>query len=325
MTVTGIELAHRAEIITPGRAAAIAQHIYGLQGRVEWLWGEKDSNYRLTLEDGQAFLLKILTPGEDPGVTAMHSAALAHVELRDPFIPVQRVIRTRTGALDARIEDRSVRLVTFLPGVTQGAGPVDDAQRHAVGALLARMQAALVDFTHPSAHHPLTWNTSLSPSLARHIPLLPPDWREEVAATLARFRDVVVPRLPHLPSQVIHNDFNRENILVDPTERSRVTGIIDFGDLCHAARLIDVGVAACYQQDTDDPVHSVLAMLEGYGPLLPEERRLLWPTIRARIAMRLLIPYWRASLFPEQADRILAKCPAAWEQLRASGQVETLP
>lgn len=322
MTKIGAELSSAAAIVPPERAAAVAREVYGLSGTVEWLWGEKDSNYRLVTPGGREFLLKILTPGEDAGVTDMHSRALAHLAARDPELPVQRVIRTRQGELDARMGDgRGVRLVTFLSGTAQAAGPVTDAQRHAVGVLLRRTQRALADFTHPSAHHRLAWDTTHAGDLAGHIPLLPPDWRAEVAATLDDFA-AVAPHLASLPAQVIHNDFNRGNILVDG---DTVTGVIDFGDLCHATRLIDVTVAASYQQSPQDPVGSVMAFLSGYGPLTDAERRYLWPALRARIAMRLLIPYWRASLFPEQAERFLVSCPAAWTQLCATRPWKTLP
>ncbi len=172
MTKIGAELSSAAAIVPPERAAAVAREVYGLSGTVEWLWGEKDSNYRLVTPGGREFLLKILTPGEDAGVTGMHSRALAHLAARDPELPVQRVIRTRQGELDARMGDgRGVRLVTFLSGTAQAAGPVTDAQRHAVGVLLRRTPGTprLTGSTNQLSGTPERYAViSLSPLISRH-------------------------------------------------------------------------------------------------------------------------------------------------------------
>ncbi|KAJ1488397.1 hypothetical protein T484DRAFT_1783523 [Baffinella frigidus] len=57
------------------------------------------------------------------------------------------------------------------------------------------------------------------------------------AKVLARFDEIVVPKIPSLrhvtaPPAIIQNDANEANVLIDAT-RSRVTGIIDFGDCVH--------------------------------------------------------------------------------------------
>ncbi len=117
----GAELKTSATTVLADQAEQIAREKYGFVGRAEWLWGEKDSNYRLTLDNGSEYLLKILNPAENPAMTSMHSQALLHVEAADPGIPIQRIIRTLDGEADFRMTDdegatRGVRMVTFVPG-----------------------------------------------------------------------------------------------------------------------------------------------------------------------------------------------------------------
>lgn len=331
----GAELKTEAVIVSAGEAEAIARETYGLDGKAEWLWGEKDSNYRLTLGDGTEYLLKILNPAESPDVTAMHSQALIHVEARDPEIPVQRVIRTLAGEADFRMTDRggqerSVRMVTFVPGRAQKSAPHSRAQRRAVGVWLARMQNALADFTHEAAHHRITWDMKHASGLSD---LLPAFGDRPIRARLEKavndFDTLIAPAMAGLPAQVIHNDFNMENILVDPDDPDRISGIIDFGDMVHAPLLFDVAVGAAYQMgEEEDPVAAAVDFLEGYATLktLGEtELALLHPAIVMRMAMRLAIPEWRCGLFPDQRPFLTRNSPTVERQfarLDAIGEAE---
>lgn len=334
-TTVGAELKTEAVIVSAVEAEAIAREKYGFGGKAEWLWGEKDSNYRLTLADGTEYLLKILNPAESQAVTAMHSQALIHVETHDPEVPVQRIIRTVDGEADFRMIDRSgqergVRMVTFVPGRSQKSVPHSKAQRRAVGIWLARMQMALADFTHEAAHHRITWDMKHAGGVRS---LLPAFGNQPIRARLEKAVDAfdarIVPAIAGLPAQVIHNDFNMENILVDPDHPDVISGIIDFGDMVHAPVLFDVAVGAAYQMgEADDPVAAAVDFLEGYATLKTlsdEEIGLLYPAIIMRMTMRLAIPEWRCSLFPEQRDFLTRNSPTVFRQfarLDAVGEAE---
>ncbi len=321
----GAELKTEAVIVSPGEAEAIAREKYGLEGRAEWLWGEKDSNYRLALADGGEYLLKILNPAESRAVTSMHSQALLHVEARDPEIPVQRIIRTKEGEADFRMTDRagqerSVRMVTFVPGTAQKSVAHSPAQRRAVGVWLARMQAALADFDHEAAHHRITWDMKHAASLRA---ILPAFGEQPIRARLERAMDDfdkrIIPVMDSLPAQIIHNDFNMENILIDPADPDRISGIIDFGDMVHAPLLFDVAVGAAYQMgEEEDPLAAICDFLEGYASLKSlsaMELELLYPATVMRLVMRMAIPEWRCGLFPEQRPFLTRNTPTVERQL----------
>ncbi|WDZ80390.1 phosphotransferase (plasmid) [Ensifer adhaerens] len=321
----GAELETSAIAVPPDQAEQIARDHYGLIGRAEWLWGEKDSNYRLTLEDGTAYLLKILNPAEDPLVTSMHSEALLHVQAMDPGIPVQRIIRTRDGAADFRFvaDDggkRGVRMVTFVPGIAQRTAPNSPLQRRKVGALLGRMQKALKSFTHAAASHRITWDMKHAGGTRDLMPAFAdPRERARLERAIDEFEAEIIPVLHSLPAQVIHNDFNMENILVDPARPQDITGIIDFGDMVHAPILFDVGVAAAYQIGAEhDPVEAMCDLIGGYCGecvLSDAEIALVYTAAVMRLVMRLAIPQWRARLFPEHAARFTIRSASVWAQL----------
>ncbi|QRM41138.1 phosphotransferase [Rhizobium rhizogenes] len=329
----GAELKTGAAAVPADQAEAIARDKYGLDGRVEWLWGEKDSNYRLMLADGQEYLFKVLNPAEDPGMTSMHSQALLHVEAVDPDIPVQRIIRTLDGEADFRMTDadggtRGVRMVTFLPGIAQKAAPHSPRQRRNVGGLLARMQIALSSFTHPAAGHRITWDMQHAIGMRDLLPVFSdPVQRRRLEAAMDNFEKQIVPVMASLPAQVVHNDFNMENILVDSETPETVSGIIDFGDMVHAPRVFDVAVGAAYQMgDAANPIEAICDFLAEYSTLISlteQEIAVLYPAILTRMVMRLAIPQWRAGLFPENRDFYVRNTPTVWAQLARLDAIPT--
>ncbi|MBQ0818729.1 phosphotransferase, partial [Microvirga sp. HBU67558] len=54
--------------------------------------------------------------------------------------------------------------------------------------------------------------------------------RALVERFLDRFEQFVLPAMPNLRTQVIHNDLNPHNVLVAERDHDHVTGVIDFGD-----------------------------------------------------------------------------------------------
>ena len=296
----GAELKTGVTAVPPDQAERIAQEKYGLTGKAEWLWGEKDSNYRLTLDDGAAYLLKILNPAENPAVTSMHSEALLYVEATDPGIPVQRIIRTVDGQADFRMTDddgvtRGVRLVTFVPGLSQKSQPQSVLQRQRVGVVLGRMQKALEGFKHEAADHRITWDMKHAAGIRDLLSAFADEGqRARLHRVLDTFETLIAPRMEKLPAQVVHNDFNMENILVSAEDPDTISGIIDFGDMVRAPILFDVAVGAAYQMgDADDPVEAMCDFLRGYSmqkTLGGEQADLLYTAVMTRMVMRLAIP-----------------------------------
>ncbi|MFD2238293.1 phosphotransferase [Aureimonas populi] len=313
--------------VAPETAEEIAARHYGITGRATPLIGEKDANFRLDAADGGRFFLKILHPGESAGVSSMHTLALLHVEARAPELPVQRVVRTRAGRADFRIglggEERTVRLTDFTPGLAQKETEPSPAQARAVGEVLARLQGALADFRHPAEDHETSWDMARAGLLRAVLPLVRDETeRALLTEILDAFDARLAPRLAALPRQMAHNDFNKDNILVDPAAPERIAGIIDFGDMLRTPVVCDVAVAAAYQlgEGGDDPLAAALPFLSGHGalnPLSEEEIALLPTAILTRMAMRLLVTQWRADRLPERADYILRNSPSVRAQLRA--------
>jgi Ser/Thr protein kinase RdoA (MazF antagonist) len=308
-----------ATMVAPSRpmpmecVLGLVREHYRLEVRATRLTGERDENFRLSAADGAEYVLKIANPAENPAETDLQTAALLHIEKTDPALPCPRVMRDRTGHTHVRFVDecgaeRIARLLTFLPGRLLGASNRSQPQRAACGRIGARLSLALRDFEHPAARRMIVWDvrhTGQMRWLLEELPRFP--YQSAARALLERLVPRIESQLPRLRHQVVHNDLNPLNILVDPTDEARVTGVIDFGDMTYAALIADVAVCAAelIPPDCSDPAQacqSILDVSSAYherARLLPTELDLLGALVAARLLMTLVIHEWHVQRNPD--------------------------
>ena len=198
---------------------------------------------------------------------------------------------------------RRDRLMTFLSGGPLDRRAASPGALFAAGAALARLDLALADFRHPAEDQDLIWDLQQTSRLRELAPNLDgPGHRAIAEAALDRFERRVLPRLPHLRRQMIHNDLNPGNVLVEAAPTPRVSGLIDFGDALRGPVVQEAAVCAAYQlRPGFDPFvlsRHVVAGFQSVIPLEPEEFDLLPDLILARQVMGLLIFAWREGLKP---------------------------
>ncbi|WP_074125540.1 phosphotransferase [Bradyrhizobium sp. NAS96.2] len=326
--------------IAEARAQALVMEHYGLSAAIRRLDSERDQNFRLRAPNGCEYVLKIANPDEDRAVTNLQTEALRHVAVRDPLLPIPRIIPTRDGAAELEIgfDDgsmRVVRLLTFLAGTPMHQAPPSAALRGDVGRCAARLAVALRDFVHPGANHKLLWDIQHAAELRPLLDAVPPAQRVLVERVLDHFVADAVPVLVQLPKQPLHNDLNPHNIVVDADSQTRVCGIIDFGDMTATARINDLAIAAAYQAtDSDEPLAPALDLIAAYhavSPLEPRERAILFDLIATRMVMTIVISNIRAARYPENSGYILrnnkqASARLAWiatlTRTQATQQIE---
>jgi hydroxylysine kinase len=324
--VTGaVQLDTPPPALAPDEVRTLVRRVYGLSCTASLLTSERDQNLRLHAESGEDYLLKIVNPSEPREVVALQTAALAHLARAAPAAPVPRLIPTADGAPFAEIalpggQTAQVRLLTYLPGTPVVKTARTAAQRRSLGRSLAELDLALAGFSHPAAGHDLLWNVSGAHRLAHMVAdIVDPARRGLIEHFMARFRDDVLPRLAGLRAQVIHNDFNLYNVLVDEEDETRVTGIIDYGDIVHAPLVGEVATAAAYQMAGEaDPLGAAAGFVAAYHqvlPLRPEEQDVVADLIATRHLITVLITEWRSVRYPANRDYILRHNPMAWSSL----------
>jgi 4-aminobutyrate aminotransferase-like enzyme/Ser/Thr protein kinase RdoA (MazF antagonist) len=298
---------------TVEEAAQIAAEAFGVPGSASDLGSERDQAF--LLEDGGAgAVLKISNSGEDGAALDLEEAAIAHTAAVDPALPVARPLAPRTT-----FGDHYVRLFERRRGRKGGPELNDDAVRH-IAAVHADLCLALRSFFHPAAGRELLWNLRATPRLRPLVEEIAEPGRRALAGrALDRFEKRVLPNWPRLRAQVVHGDFNLDNLLLD--EHDRVAGILDFGDCCHAPLAADlaIGLASLLRgRPLEDAFRVARVALDGFAsrlPLEPLELELLGDLVDARLAAIVSISAWRTRRFPENAEYIEAWDEDSWRLL----------
>jgi len=314
----------------------VVEDHYGLRCVAHKLSSERDELFRI--EANPQYVLRFANPADDPDVIDMQSQALEWLSSHAPDLPVPRIKMTSAHLPTAMIAvggnpPRVVRLTSYLEGQPLPLAPRSRMQMRAIGATLGRLGIALRGFVHPGAEHYLSWDIQRASCLHEIVPVPglantndDKPWHL-VRKGLDQFESGVKPKLGALRKQVIHGDFNPHNILVDPADPTRITGVLDFGDMVHSALVNDVAVAASYQVrsiDTMSDIYGLVAAYHGVQPLLDEELELLYDLMVTRLCAAVAITEWRAQRYPENKAYILKNTTIAWTALKVLASVNRM-
>ncbi|MGB8475378.1 MAG: phosphotransferase [Candidatus Acidiferrum sp.] len=288
----------------PSLWAELLTRHYGLSGTITTLSSEAESTFDVSLSDGRRLILKTSVRPEALESFLFQSSALIGVQEAKGFVSPE-VIRTRNGAFMFEQEGICGYLQTRLHGTPlHQAHPTPDVLFQ-TGSALARLDQALSQLTLPSALRPVLWHIGCWPRLTTFEKYLP-------AGTIANLVDVamseyvkfVEPKISNLPWQITHNDPSPFNMMMT----GQGIGFIDFGDGCCSPRIQDLVIAASHVvKDPSLPLGGAEHLIAGYASVIAlsaEEASLLVGLMRARQSALILVNYWRAHLFPAEAQYI---------------------
>ena len=276
------------------QARKVARRLFGKDGDVKYLDSDRDQNFRLR-NDADQWVLKFFHPDEDTRVIDFQTRALMHIAETDPTLPVPSVVPTRTGKAfgRARAPDGRTsiaRLLTWVPGIGLHKVPDTRRLRHNAGAMVARLDHALAGFFHPAGLHTMLWDLKQAPHLRIHTgDISTKKGQKLVECAFDGFIERVLPRWHHLRGQVIHNDANKDNLVVDPAAPDEVAGIIDFGDMIHGPIAAEITMATDgFVHGSDKPLEAITDVLLGFDSAISvreDEVDVLFDMLCARFAI----------------------------------------
>jgi hydroxylysine kinase len=298
--------------ITDIQACEIVLKYWGIKSCVRFLTSERDQNILVEAEEGDRYLLKLSHPDEDRSVSNLQTSALLHIGSRDHGLPVPKILPALDGAFECFVSlndgrECLVRLMSFLEGRHVSIEGITKKMAADIGHNAARLDIALSGCKHPAGDHDFLWDTRKLVDLYTLLPHIKDQKkRKKTAVLLQSFCNDILPQLTTLPQQLIHNDLNLGNMLI---ANNTVSGIVDFGDMLWAQRVIDPANLCAYLiENSDDPFRLVSSVIQKYietNPLTSDETAILPYLMMGRCLLTILITNWRASLYPEQATRIL--------------------
>ncbi len=143
-----------------------------------------------------------------------------------------------------------------------------------------------------------------------------PSRRKIVEYFFQQYLANVEPVLPELRKQVIHNDANDWNVLV---QNNQVSGIIDFGDICHTQQINELAIGITYAiLGKDNPVEWAIPIIQGYHKefsLMEKEIDILYWLIAARICTSICNSAEEKINQPENEYISISEKPA-WDLLK---------
>ena len=301
-------------------------------------WGDLQPRLRLggenlnLLVEGPDESLLVLRIATDPSENVDLETAMLH-RLAAAGLSVPEIVLDVDGRTDREVVVAGTtvraRVHRFLGGTTWRDAEVTRAAGVAIGAALAGIHAALKGFDPPGGRRSHDWDVGDCERHRHRIPLVQDASRRRILELVMQEQAaIVVPVLRNAPSGMLHGDANDENLLLD---QDRVVGILDLGDALQGALVQDLGITLAYAAQHPDAhdLDLAAAVVEGYHgvrALDADERRVLFPLLRSRLASSALIGVARRSEADEHAtwfshedttwstlERLAARSPAQGE------------
>jgi 4-aminobutyrate aminotransferase-like enzyme/Ser/Thr protein kinase RdoA (MazF antagonist) len=299
---------------------------YGVDAVLTELRSERDRNF-LAESGSSRLVVKVSNSGDHSGQIAMECDAMRHVEAVDPEFPLPRLILTTAGdpvtalrAKDGRIHQ--VRVITVVPGEVGDLTALPSWFATDFGTICGRLAKALQGFGHPAAYRRLDWDPRQVTSLQRYADQVPgADRQQRLHELLDRFAGLNE-ATRGLPASVFHGDVTLSNVLMSA---ERITGVIDFGDMHHTARIADLAISlTSLLRESDDLWTDARQFLDAYQrvlPLEPSEVDVLGELVLARSVASILISAWRAPLYPDNEEYLTSLVAGSWRVLDQIGEL----
>ena len=285
------------------------------------LYGEYDLNFRAEDPTGAPSVVKVMRAGCQPEDIRFQTAMI-HALQSVEGVPVPQILPTAGGDLiaggaDQHGEERLIWRLGLLPGTTLDQHRLTEGLIAEIGDMIARMHAALADFSDPALERSFKWDLCAADWISPHLSLFDgePALKRQLVSLLDWYESAGRAALSALPRQPIHNDLNLHNLLAvsEPGQGPRLSGLLDFGDALLNPRICDLAIAGSYLASGEvRPVEAMAALVEGYtrhSPLSAAEIDCLWPLMLMRLAVSVTNSGLQKQQFPDDPYVVISEAP----------------
>lgn len=312
-------------------AADLAKR-WGLEGQFKELGSYDGRNFLVSGPDGRRHILKFSGSIEAPEAIDLQNRALKWLSERPSGPLVPRVIATLRGedivsVNDAQGRPTLARVLSWLEGEMWADLGIPTAKQQAeFGLGLGRLVRDFEGFKHPATDRPFYWNLVQAEWIAEQAGIFQGDAERaaHIGEATEAFLTRIKPRLSELPWQTIHGDANHHNVLF---QGDKLTGFIDFGDVCRAPVVCELAIALAYAlmfipnpQTVIETAAGITGAFHRVSPLSGLEVELLFDLIRARLAVCLTYSTLESARDPGNAHVSVSQRPG-WVLLGQLGEI----
>jgi 4-aminobutyrate aminotransferase-like enzyme/aminoglycoside phosphotransferase (APT) family kinase protein len=227
-------------------------------------------------------------------------------------------ISSVNGEFTIKENNQLYRLLSYIEGDFLGDVKHTSTLLRSLGEFLAKMDKQIHKKSHSAFQGKETqWDLKYFNSNYKYLQYIPNATdKSRVDYFFLQFDEHSKPIENQLRKRIIHNDANDWNVL---TKKGKVSGIIDFGDMCHSWLINEVAIALTYvMMGKENPISIANELIKGYHEILPlEEKELdfLYYLIAARLCTSVCNSAYAKTLKPD-SDYITVSEKPAWDLLR---------
>jgi 4-aminobutyrate aminotransferase-like enzyme/Ser/Thr protein kinase RdoA (MazF antagonist) len=286
---------------------------YGIESsKITVLEGYDSINYKVISEKGD-FVLKQNTYSKE-------TFALLQAENRILFdlinlknIECSRPINSIKGESIVCIEKQVFRLLSFVEGDFLGDVEHTSDLLFSFGVFLAQIDKVTHAAYEPSIYAKETpWDLKHFHLSYKYLEFITdPAERNLVDYFFLQFEEHILPIQHELRKGIIHNDGNDWNVL---TKNSKVSGIIDFGDMCFSWLINEVAIALTYvMMGKENPLEIASHVIKGYQSIFSlkeKELDILYFLVAARLSTSVCNSAYAKTLKPDSEYITISEKPA---------------
>ncbi len=281
------------------------------------LEGYDSTNYKVQCQDKTFVLKQNSFSKETVALLEAENRILKRLATLERYQFSQAVPSTNNQSIVIE-GDYIYRLLTFVPGEFLGDITHTPALLTSLGSCLAQIDKCIHKEYHPAIIGKQTqWDLQHFKTNYAYLEYITDTKdRNLVDYFFTQFDEHVYPIQHELRKGIIYNDANHWNIL---TKNGAVSGIIDFGDMCHSWLINELAIAITYvMMDKENPLEIAVEIIRGYHAILPlkeQELDMLYYLVAARLCTSVCNSAYAKTLNPNSAYITISEKPA-WALLK---------
>lgn len=308
--------------LLPEEVKSLAREKYRLKvKRIRPLPGDRSQNFLVEAKNGAKFIIKISSNFDRPEELDFENQVILLLGKKLPEFNFPRPLPDLEGRLISSYRKGKntfyqVRLFAYLEGIyLADLKQIPLNLWREAGDLLGRIDVILKGFYHPGQKRLLPWdikNVLWSKDRLNYVS--DPALKRQLDYCLLQYEIKVMPVAHRLRHQVIYGDANEHNFLLSTAEpeQSRITGLLDFGDMTESFLVNEAAIALTYAlmlQPAEEVAAEIISAYHKQNPLRPEELDLLFYLILSRITISLTMSAWRRRVEPENSYMTISESP----------------
>lgn len=295
--------------------AKIVKEHYGIEGEISPLVSFEDQNARVKTPT-QKYVLKISNKKWPRSFVQMQSDVLGHLKQTAPNLTFPSVVKSLDGKIMVFVDGFAVRLLTYLEGDVLANMPRNSELYCDVGRFLGQFSKAMQSFS-PEAHEgsDVEWKLDHVIECKKYLPeVVDEDTRDRISRLFEVYEKKILPKVSGLRKAIIHSDANEQNFLIDPSNPTKITGLIDFGEMQLGSQVNELAITLAYGLLGEDDIEMASNnIINGYMdefPLEQQELDILYYLMAMRLVTTITMSSYSSKLFPENEYILVAQKPA---------------